>query len=296
MAAGAAELEPGLTAAGPLFFIRRTLLDLKRGLTVDMTRDSLLLLAGRFGAVCRSSLAFNGQRDEACLKERFAGRNGTGDAMSPRLAEFIRGEGPTPAALTALETSLASLCKNRTRVRLYINPTHALTLDALYWSGKWTAMEDWQRSLVALGERRRRAGCDLRLVDFSGYNSITSEAVPQVSRRKEMQHYWEASHYRVDVGGMILARLFGGAGQIVPDDFGVELDGASLAAHLAAMRAARERYHLEHPQETAFVRAIAASVAASRPSLPSSLAAAPPPFAAAPPPLAAAPLSASAQP
>ncbi|MFM9437811.1 hypothetical protein ACFDR9_004901 [Janthinobacterium sp. CG_23.3] len=61
-------------------------------------------------------------------------------------------------------------------------------------------MEAWQGALARLAERHRGAGCDLRLCDFSGFNSITTETIPQLSRRREMAHYWEASHYRSHVG------------------------------------------------------------------------------------------------
>ena len=183
--------------------------------------------------------------------------------MAPRLREFVAVDGLTGAALDALEASISRLCRGGTQVRLYINPTHALTLDALYWSGKWAAMEDWQRALAAMSERRRGTGCDVRIYDFSGYNSITTEPIPQVTRRQEMDNYWEASHYRQNVGHMIFGRMFGGAEQRVPSDFGVELGSAMLPDHLAGMRALRDRYHLEHAQETAFVKAIAVASAAN---------------------------------
>ena len=70
---------------------------------------------------------------------------------------------------------------------------------------------------------------------------------------RAMRYYWEASHYRDNVGRLILARLFGGPVP-VPADFGVELTETGIAAHQAATRAARERYHLQHAEETAYLR------------------------------------------
>ncbi len=257
MGSGETALEPGLVVDGPFFFVRRALLNFKRGLALDMTRDSLRLLNGSYDAVCRSSLALHGQRDGACIASSLAGLGGTSGAMVPKLREFRAGDGPTAAAMDAFDTSVGELCSKGTRVRLYINPTHALTLDALYWAGKWAPMEAWQGALTRLAERHRDAGCDLRLYDFSGFNSITTEPIPQVSKLREMKHYWEASHYRANVGGLILGRIFDD-GQ-APADFGVELDSATLPAHLARMRAARDRYHQEHGVETAFVKAVIAA-------------------------------------
>lgn len=256
MEQGSAGIEPGLTDDGPAFFARRALLNVKRGLTVDMTHDTLRLLSGSFGSVCRSSLALHGQRDHLCFSDRIKGWGGTAPAMVPRLQEFGAGAGPTPDALQAFDATVDKLCRHGTRLRLYINPTHAMTMDVLYWRGKWPAMEQWQRDITLLAERRRAQGCDLRLVDFSGFNSITSEAIPQFGGAREMRYYWEASHYRDNVGRMILSRLFaGGAGEPAPpDDFGIELTSRTLAAHQADMRAARDRFHAAFPQETAFVR------------------------------------------
>lgn len=251
--AGNTELDATLLADGSAYLARRALLNVKRAVSVDMSQDSWRVLSGSQQAVCRSSLAFMGQRDTACLAHRFAEKGGTAAAVQPRLEEFVRGTGPHADALKVFQTRLAELCGQSTRVRLYVNPTHALMQDALYWSGKWSAMEAWLQALASAADRRRAAGCDITLHDFSGFNSVTTEAVPQASGRKDMAYYWEPSHYRDNVGRMILSRILGD-GAAVPADFGVELTAARLPAHLAQVRAALVRYHAAHATEVAFAR------------------------------------------
>lgn len=253
---GNPELDESLLADGAGYLARRALLNLKRAVSVDMTQDSWRLLSGGREGVCRSSLAFLGQRDTACLQHRFAQNGGTEAAVQPRLGEFVRGIGPTADALKVFQARLAELCVQGTRVRLYVNPTHALMQDALYWSGKWDAMETWLETLASAADRHRAAGCDVTLHDFSGFNSVTSEPVPQASGRKDMAYYWEPSHYRDNVGRMILSRILGDGG-LAPQDFGVALTAARLPAHLAAVRAARDKYHVDHAAETAYARAAA---------------------------------------
>jgi len=250
---GAARVEDSLTGAEHGFFARRALVNLKRGLTLDMTQDSVRILTGHAGDTCRSNLAVYGQRDETCTLKGIRHWLGTKDAIPVRLQEFGDGLGPTPPSTPALDASIAKLCRSGTRLRLYINPTHALTLYALHWRGKWDAMQAWQRGLVQLVERHRGQGCDVRLHDFSGFNSITSEATPLVSGKPDMHYYWEVSHYRDNVGRLILARLFGGDTP-APADFGVELTQANIDAHQAATRAARERYRVEHAREAAYAQ------------------------------------------
>ncbi|MBH1983723.1 MAG: hypothetical protein I8H79_14320 [Burkholderiales bacterium] len=252
---GAARVEDSLTGAEHGFFARRALVNLKRGLTLDMTQDSVRILTGHAGDTCRSNLAVYGQRDETCTLKGIKHWLGTKDAIPVRLQEFGAGLGPTPPSTPAFDASIGKLCRSGTRLRLYINPTHALTLYALYWRGKWDAMQAWQRGLVQVIEHHRAQGCDVRLHDFSGFNSVTSEATPLVSGKPDMHYYWEVSHYRDNVGRLILARLFGGDTP-PPADFGVELTQASIDAHQAATRAARERYRVEHAREVAYAQRV----------------------------------------
>jgi hypothetical protein len=257
MVAGNTDFVPELVADGPFYPLRRSLLTFQRVLTLEMVGDSLRQLSGQQARICRSSLALNGQRDGACMAYRIHGWGGTQAAVAPRTREYLHGAGPTEEGMQALATSLSALCADATRVRLYINPTHAMTQDTLYWAGKWPAVERWMAALAALAEGERARGCDLKVYDFAGYNNVTSEAIPQVSGRSDMVNYWEPSHYRDRVGRMILARMFGGG--TAPEDFGVELTPAVLPAYLKQLRVARERYHRVHPLETAWAQAIAIS-------------------------------------
>jgi hypothetical protein len=254
---GTHDFDRELVATGGNYFVQRALLNIKRSLTVDMTRDSIMLLAGRFGAVCRSSLALYGQHDEQCLANRIGGWGGTATAVAPRVSEYVRGAGPSPQAMTEFVGTLSSMCQRAIRVRLYINPTHAMTQDALYWSGKWNGMEQWLRTITGKVADARRGGCDAKLYDFSGFNSVTTEEIPQVSQRKEMLYYWEPSHYRANVGRMIIQRMFGGEDDVAADDFGIELRPEMLDRHLEAGRQARDAYHQQHPQEARLAQQLA---------------------------------------
>jgi hypothetical protein len=253
LGAGNTELDEALLADGGGYLARRLLLNLKRAVSLEMAADSLRVLRGSYEPVCRSSLAFRGQRDAACMAHRFAQKGGTAGAVLPRLREYAHGAGPSAEALAVFLKRLDEQCGKGTRVRLYVNPTHALMQDALYWAGKWDTMESWLHALTAAAGERRARGCDVTLHDFSGFNSVTTEPVPQASGRADMDNYWEPSHYRENVGRMILARLFGAA-PAAPDGFGAELTPAALPAHLRAMRAARDRYHAEHGAEVAFAK------------------------------------------
>lgn len=252
MEIGNTDFDRELVAADRFYLLRRRLINLRRALSVDMTLDSIHVLRGTFGSVCKSSLALLGQRDGRCVRDRIDSLGGTSRVILPRVRDFARGGGPTADAMQELSQSVAALCRDGTALRLYINPTHAMSADALYWAGKWPALEAWQSRLAELAQRSRRQGCDVRVFDFSGFNNVTTEAAPQVSGAATMRNYWEASHYREHVGQMVLERMFGRGDA----GFGVELAPQSLAQHQAAQRAARDRYHREHAAETALVRSV----------------------------------------
>lgn len=57
---GNTEFDRGLVADSGNYFLHRAILDVKRVLAVDMTRDSVAVLSGSFDPVCHSSLVFYG--------------------------------------------------------------------------------------------------------------------------------------------------------------------------------------------------------------------------------------------
>lgn len=257
---GNSELEPGLLARDEHYLARRALLDLQRAVSMDMTAESLAILRGRAESVCHASLARYGQRDGACMRHRIAGWGGTGAVVGARTREFLRGEGPSDRALPALGDTIRGACG--LQWRLYVNPTHAMTIDALYRAGKGARYEAWLEGLAGMGQQLRTAGCDVRIYDFSGFNSVTSEAVPRAGDRSDMRNYWETSHYRESVGDAILARLAGGpAGD---DGFGSELLPETISARIAGLRTARAAYVAAQPYEAGEVERIARLYAAGR--------------------------------
>lgn len=252
---GALDFDRGLIADGGRYLPTRALLDIKRSLSFDMTWDSVSEVRGSFGQICRSSLAFYGQRDKDCVIEHMRAGGGTAAAVPVRLGDFARGKGPTPAAMRLFDSTLGELCKGKTRVRLYINPTHASMHVALHAAGRWQQMEEWQRALTHTVAKNRTRQCDVRLFDFSGFNPVTTEPLPQTSGKSEMHYYWEPSHYRANVGSMVMQSMFGGtARRHTPAGFGVELTPRNIAAHQREQRGARDRYMWTHPVEVHIAR------------------------------------------
>jgi hypothetical protein len=146
--------------------------------------------------------------------------------------------------------------------KIFIGPSHARQWETIAASGLWQAFEDWKRLLVSINEKEaaRVHRSPMALWDFSGYNSVTTEDVPPGGdATTRMKYYFESSHYRPAAGNMVLDRMFGyrASDRKMPDDFGVRISSANIEAHLARIRAERERYRLTHPDDVAEIESMA---------------------------------------
>ena len=248
---GNTDFNDSLVATGPWYPLLRTLQNLRRSTSMAMTGDSLKILSGQAEQKCQSLLATYGQKSAQCLEYIIQDEGGTAKAF----AEVLKKREPqatpedVPATIELLNRVVDDYCQSGTVFRFYIQPVHALA-ELSYWATHWDELDNWKRALVKMADDHRKKGCDIRLMDFSGFNSITSEEIPQTTILKNMEYYWEQSHYRSEVGQLILEKLFSND-KHQADDFGIELTGASIEQHLIDFHNSRHRYLANHPHETA---------------------------------------------
>jgi hypothetical protein len=142
-------------------------------------------------------------------------------------------------------------------LRIFITPSHAHQLEIAARFGQWSAIEQGKRDLVALLQEVsvRREESPFILYDFASYSSVTVERVPEDRETREMEFYWDSSHFKQRVGDWVLDRLFGTAraADPVPWDFGVRLSAENIDSALANVRARREAYLSSHPDDVAFL-------------------------------------------
>jgi hypothetical protein len=167
--------------------------------------------------------------------------------LQTRAAIYEAGTDSSPALDRLRE--LTALCRaSGIRLVLYVHPYHAHMLESYRIAGLWPLFEEWKRAVAGIVDEESRShpgGPPVALWDFSGYSEISGEAVPAASERgRPMRWYWEAGHYKREVGELMLARILGQPAQErhVPPGFGVRLDKENVERHLAAIRAAREIY------------------------------------------------------
>ncbi|MFB2895264.1 hypothetical protein ACE1CI_20350 [Aerosakkonemataceae cyanobacterium BLCC-F50] len=135
--------------------------------------------------------------------------------------------------------TIVSICKQRNiDIKILISPSHATEWEALRVREIWPIFEQWKREIVKIAP----------VWDFSGYNSITTEAIG-----KNMKNYIDNSHYRKEVGDLVLNRIFRYNEESVPADFGVLLTPENIESHLAKIRSDREIWAKNNPDVVQFV-------------------------------------------
>ena len=154
--------------------------------------------------------------------------------------------------LDELQTVVDLAKANDIELKLFISPAHATLTESLRMKGLWRDYEEWKQAVVAIAP----------VWDFSGYNSITTEALSN-----EMRYYVDSSHYSTKVGNMILSRLLsetppsnaqGGtvasatAGTI-PNDFGIWLTPENVDEQSDRIANARIEWRKTYTDDLRFV-------------------------------------------
>ncbi|MCT7988531.1 hypothetical protein [Laspinema olomoucense] len=138
--------------------------------------------------------------------------------------------------------NLVNLCdKHQIECHFFISPSHVTQWESIRLSGAWELFEEWKRNLAKITP----------VWDFSGYNSITTE--PPSST---MKNYIDSSHYRKEIGDLVLNRIFQYNQEIVPEDFGVLLTPETVENHLKKIRKNREIWANNNPDVVRFVENI----------------------------------------
>jgi len=153
--------------------------------------------------------------------------------------------------------------ENNTQVYLYFTPAHAYVYETMAAAGLWSTWEDWKIMMIRINdEEAARAGkSPFSVHDFSGYNAITTEVMPElVGPANAAVHYWDILHFKASVGDKVQDVLFGLA---EPGEyFGIPVNADNIEKHLRGIRESRTRYQLNNTEEVAALEAqLAASMA-----------------------------------
>jgi hypothetical protein len=211
--------------------------------STSAVRDSLLTLLGSGQKVSYPQ----GLRDESLLKPYLKPAHVLAEnarwrkdmRTKPYTLRLPDGTNPQFDALAAMVRFCA---KRDIRLVLFINPLHAEILDAALADGH--TYREWMTSLLACVEANSEGAATLPEVwDFCGFNPITTEPFPQPGETENrMRYYWEISHFRREVGDLMLGTMLAGASP----GLGRRVTSATLADDLARLE--KERRALTNGQ------------------------------------------------
>jgi hypothetical protein len=178
-------------------------------------------------------------------------------------AIFNESGGSSPA-LEDLRKVMQLCRQSGIKLHLVTYPYHAHLLEVIRITGHWPAFEAWKRAVVKIvdDEARVSGGTATSLWDFSEFNAFTTEAIPpKGDRRTRMRWYWEAGHFKRELGDLILARILGSAGADPP---GVLLGPSTIEQRIALVRTQEVEYRRTHSREVEELEDIAARLGSRR--------------------------------
>jgi hypothetical protein len=137
--------------------------------------------------------------------------------------------------------AIIALChKNNVELDIIFGPSHIRQWEAFdYYHGYGTWLQ-WKKDVVVFVAQEARAHSKppFRVMDFSVYHPLTAETVP-TKKNEPMQYHWEGSHYKHELGLIVLDRL---SGKETYPDFGVELNVHNINRHLENLKTDRKKY------------------------------------------------------
>lgn len=159
----------------------------------------------------------------------------------------------------AFERILDKAHKHNIEVILFISPSHARQWEVLSVRQDWSVFEKFREKLVAINENEalKNNRASFVLWDFAGYHESTTENVPN-DPKIQMKWYWDSSHYKKELGDIVLDRIFDGnfSGGAEYQDFGIKLTSHNIYTHLGKIRTDRKQWQTSHLKDVAEIQAL----------------------------------------
>lgn len=150
--------------------------------------------------------------------------------------------------LADFAATINTLADADVQVYAFISPMHATHLELMREMGMLDQYDKWRRKLLSIVEAtNKRVGNNntVQLWDFSGYNDITTETVPDPLESAVMRWYQDSAHYNYDAGNILMSQVFG----IPSPEPGVRLTSGNIDAVIGAERAQSDKYRAANPSE-----------------------------------------------
>jgi hypothetical protein len=166
-------------------------------------------------------------------------------------------------ALDDMKRVMELCARNNITLHMVTYPYHAHLLEIIRMTGHWPAFENWVReiSTITATSLGPSGNSHVSLWLFSGFTELSTEPVPDKSDRKAKMHwYWEAGHFKKELGDLMLDRILD-TGKEMPD-FGTRLTPQNAEEWIIRARAQEAEYRRNHSGEIAELEHITNQISA----------------------------------
>ncbi|HBK09156.1 MAG TPA: hypothetical protein DDZ81_25405 [Acetobacteraceae bacterium] len=173
--------------------------------TIALQRDPTLLNLAPDGSSNEADFS-NAFRTDG-MHDLFAQKDDYEVERAERLRRSMAGwQGALPD-LNVVRAIIALARANHVKLTLVLTPHHADALEIYWRMGLWPRIEQLKTELAGLVAEQ---GGDVPLWDFLNYDAFNTEGVPAAEdRRTPTQWYWEPSHFKKQLGAIVIQRMFG---------------------------------------------------------------------------------------
>ena len=219
----------------------------KQLFSVDLFRSSLNTIIKQ---KVKSSYLENGQRDWYFNQENIDKQGGHLKVMNKDEESYYKKSDFKYNSNIYQDTKESSfddfrkileLCyQNNIKLDIVFGPSHIRQWEAYDYYQDIETWYKWKKDVVLFVEKiaDEQEKTPYRIMDFSVYHELTAETVP-TNPKEKMKYHWEASHYKKELGDIVLDRLL----DISPyKDFGIELNSQNIDFHIQNLREDRVKF------------------------------------------------------
>jgi hypothetical protein len=159
---------------------------------------------------------------------------------------------------SALADMLRTAARFNLELHVFIPPSHARQAEVVRFLGLEPLFRQWLRELACVVASTDSGRTSVRLWDFSGYNSVTTEAIPPFGSKDRMQWYQDSVHFSRRTGRAIVDTVLGFPPSELAKDqtFGLQVTPANIEEYFERRRLDRERYLAANPEIEAEITAL----------------------------------------
>jgi hypothetical protein len=130
--------------------------------------------------------------------------------------------------------------ENNIELDIIFGPSHIRQWESFNYRKSFNQWLQWKKDVVISVNKiaHQQNKKQFRIMDFSVYHNLTAEKVP-TDKDTKMKYHWEASHYKNELGLVVLDRLIGDSNF---NDFGIELNLQNIDEHLKQQEIKRHKF------------------------------------------------------